>query len=417
VRTALPLFVLAALLNGQTVKDVRATAKPGASALPALGQFLKTPDTKVRAEAVKCIIDIGTPKSLDLLIEATHDADSGIQIRAADGLVNFYLPGYVAIGVTARIQHTGTTIKSTFADRNDQEIEPYIVVRPDVINALGALVRGGSSMESRANAARGVGILRGRAALPDLLEGIRSKDTNVIFESLIAIQKIGDPSAGPQVQILLRDLKEKIQVVAIETTGILSTRSSLDSLRTLMATTDKSKVKHATLSAIAMMPEEKDREMLTAFLKDKDDAMREAAAEGFGRLRNPADVPMIQAAYNDETKRPARVALAFALVMEGQTELSEMSPLQYLVNMLNQAANKNDAERFLTEAARDPAIQAKLYGPMESGTKDERIGLAHVMAKAGDKTAEAHLEVLSRDPDKQIAEEGLRALRNLRARL
>jgi hypothetical protein len=157
--------------------------------------------------------------------------------------------------------------------------------------------------------------------------------------------------------------------------------------------------------------------MLTVFLKDKDEGMREAAAEGFGRLRNPADVPVIQAAYNDEAKRPVRVALAFALVMDGQTELSESSPLQYLINMLNQAANKNDAERFLIEIAKDPAIQAKLYAPMENGTKDEKIGLVHVMAKSGIKAAEAHVEVISRDPDKQVAEEGLRALRNLRARL
>jgi HEAT repeat protein len=417
VRTVTLLFILSEIVYGQTVKDVRAAAKPGASALPELAQFLKNPDSKIRAEAVKSIVEIGTPKSLDLLIEATRDADSGIQIRAADGLVNYYLHGYFPIGVTAKIQRTGSTIKSTFTDRNDQEIDPYIGVRPDVIQALGALVRGGSSMESRANAARAVGILHGRAALPDLLGGLRSKDSDIIFESLIAIQKIRDESAGPQVQVLLRDLKEKIQLAAIETTGLLGTRSSLDILRTLLTTTDKLKVKRAALSAIAMMPEQKDVAILTAFLKDKDESMREAAAEGFGRLRNPADVPAIQAAFNDELKRGPKIALAFALVMEGQADVSESGPLQYLINMLNQVAHKSDAERLLTDAARDTDIRSMLYPTMQSGTKDEKIGLAHVMAKSGDRSTEAHLETISRDGDKQVAEEGLRALRNLRARL
>ena len=75
-------------------------------------------------------------------------------------------------------------------------IDPYVIVRPEVIAALGALARGGGSMDVRANAARAIGILRGKAAIPDLVEATRSKNTDVIYESLIALQKIRDESAG-----------------------------------------------------------------------------------------------------------------------------------------------------------------------------------------------------------------------------
>jgi hypothetical protein len=54
---------------------------------------------------------------------------------------------------------------------------------------------------------------------------------------------------------------------------------------------------------------------------------------------------------------------------------------------------------------------------MEQGTKDEKMALAQIIAQTGDKDAEPHLEKVSRDLDKQVAEEGLRALRNLRARM
>src|ERR1035441_4126693 len=70
---------------------------------------------------------------------------------------------------------------------------------PDVIAALGALVSGGASMPARANAARAVGILRGNAAVPDLVQALRTKDTDVLYESLIAMQKIRDESVGPQI--------------------------------------------------------------------------------------------------------------------------------------------------------------------------------------------------------------------------
>ena len=55
-------------------------------------------------------------------------------------------------------------------------------------------------MDVRANAARAVGILRGKAAVPDLIEAAHSKNTDVIYESLIALQKIRDESAGPRVE-------------------------------------------------------------------------------------------------------------------------------------------------------------------------------------------------------------------------
>jgi HEAT repeat protein len=423
VRLSLIAFVsflaFPSLCDAQTVKQVRAIAKQGPSALPELGQLLKNPDTQIRMEAVRGIVDVGTAKSLDYLIQATRDVDEGIQIRATDGLVNFYLPGYVAIGVTAKIQRAGTTVKSRFYDRNDQVIDSYVLVRPEVIQAIGGLVRGGSSQESRANAARAVGILRGKQALPDLFEGVRSKDSDVLYESIIALQKIGDRSAGPKVQYLIRDLKEKVQVAAIETTGLLNNKDALPDLRTVLSTTNKPKVKRAALNAIAMLPSPQDRGIYTEFLKDKDDANRALAAEGFGRLRDPADVPMLEKAYEDETKRNVQISLAYALVMDGKTELGAEppSPLRFLIDQLNQASYRNQAQVLLTEAAHDPAVRTRLYSPMEQGTRDEKINLAQILALTGDRETEPYIEKISRDVDKQVAEEGLRALRNLRARL
>ena len=411
--------LLLSLCDGQTVKQVRAIAKQGPNALPELGKLLKNPDTQIRAEAVRGIVEVGTAQSLDYLIEATHDVDEGIQIKATDGLVNFYLPGYVAIGVTAKIQRAGTNVKSRFVDTNNQVIDSYVLVRPEVVQAIGALIRTGSSQDSRANAARAVGILRGKAALPDLYEGVRSKDSEVLYESIIALQKIGDPAAGPKVQYLIRDLKEKVQIAAIETSGLLHNMDALPDLRTVLSTTTKPKVKRATLDAIAMLPSPQDRGIYTDFLKDKDDAVRALAAEGFGRLREPADVPVLQKAFEDETKRNVQVSLAFALVMDGKTELGidPPTPFRFLLDQLNQASYHNQAQALLTEAAHDPAIRAKLYEPMEQGTRDEKIGLAQVLAITGDRDTEPHLEKVSKDLDKQVAEEGLRALRNLRARL
>ena len=413
------LALLPVLLRAQDVrpKDVREIAKGGSSALPRLQELLQNPTTAVRAEAVKQITEIGTVRSLDPLIIATRDNQPDVQIPAIDGLVNFYYPGYVQTGFGASLRRMGTGIKGKFTDTNDQVIDPFIAVRPDVIAALGSLVSGGGSMEARASAARGLGVLRGKAAVPDLLKALRSKDTAVLYESLVALQKIRDESAGPQITFLLHDLNPKVQVAAIETTGLLRNKDAVPELTDVLNRAKDAKVRRAALTAIAMLPSEQSRSLYAQSLQDKDEKIRAAAAEGYARLRNPSDLPMLEKAWQDEGKPAPRLSLAFAEVMLGKTELSEFSPLQYLINTLNSVAYKGEAFPFLVELARDPQVRNSLYGPMQTGTKDEKIGLAGVLARSGDKDSVAPLQKLSNDTDTEVAQEGLRALRILQARL
>jgi HEAT repeat protein len=397
-------------------KDVRETAKSGSSAIPKLQELLKDPQSDVRVEVVKQLTEIGTARSLDPLILAAQDNDPEVQIRATDGLVNFYLPGYVRTGFSASLSRVGTSIKGKFTDTNDQVIDPYLMVRSEVIAALGKLARGGASMEARANAARALGVLRGQPAVPDLLEAIRTKDTDVIYESLVALQKIRDQSAAPRITFLLRDLNPKVQVAAIETTGLLQNKEAVPDLVDALNRARDAKVRRAALTAIAMLPTESSRALYAQYLRDKDEKMRSAAAEGYARLRNPADLPMLEKAWQDEGKTSARLALAFALVILGKTEISEFSPLQNLINTLNSASYRDVAYAYLVEAARDPQVRQALYPPLESGTKDEKVSLARVLARSGDKESIPRLEKLSNDPDTEVAQEGVRALRTLGAK-
>jgi|SRR5579871_2569099 len=417
-RAASLVLIVIAPLAAQDVrpKDVREVAKAGSTAIPKLQEFLKNSQLDVRVEAVKQIIEIGTARSLDPLIVATQDNDPEVQIRATDGLVNFYLPGYVRTGFSASLTRAGASIKGHFTDTNDQVIDSYITVRPDVIAALGKLVRSGGSLDVRANAARAVGILRGKAAVPDLLDAIRTKDTDVIYEALVALQKIRDPSAATSIGFLTRDLNPKVQVAAIETEGLLQNNDALPDLIDALNRARDAKVRRAALTSIAMLPADGNRQLYSRYLQDKDDKMRAAAAEGYARLHNPADLPMLEKAWQDEGKSLPRLALAFAQVSLGKTEISEFSPLQYLINNLNSAAYRDVAYAYLVEAARDGQVRRALYPTLENGTKDEKIALAGVLGRSGDQESIAHLQKVSNDLDPDVAEAGLKAVRNLQAK-
>src|SRR5215469_7090747 len=135
-RAAVFLFLTALLAFAQTPKDVRAVAKQGQSAIPTVAGYLNSASVDTRVETVKQLTALGGKDSIEPLIRATKDADPEVQIRATDGLVNFYLPGYVKQGLGSTLVRAGASVKAKFSDSNDQIIEPYVTVRPDVVDAL-----------------------------------------------------------------------------------------------------------------------------------------------------------------------------------------------------------------------------------------------------------------------------------------
>lgn len=403
----------------ERIKAVRELGKKDSQAIPSIEPYLSDGDRDVRVEAVKSVVGIGTQYSLDPLVRAARDNDPEIQIRATDGLVNFYLPGYVKSGLSGRVTRVSSRIKGYFDKRNDQVIDSYIPVRPEVVKALGTLAKGGASMTARANAARGVGILRGRAAVPDLVEAAHSKDNDVIFESLIALQKIRDQSAGPKIAFLLKDLDTDVQIAALETTGLLQNKEAAPEVRRALGAAKSPKVKRAALSALAMLATSEDHSIFEQYLVDrKDHDLRAAAAEGLGRLRNPADYPALEREFNETDNNPkARLAAAFALVNTGKIDTAEFSPLRYLVNSLNSKDRSDTAKAYLVELCRKQEVRQAVIPLLAGATKDEKLHLGEVFARSGEKDVIPTLEALSRDPDLDVANSATRSLKTIRARL
>jgi HEAT repeat protein len=398
----------------ERVKAARALKDGNADSIALLQPMLSDSDRDVRLEAVRSLVNIGTPQSLEPLIAATRDNDPEIQIRAVDGLVNFYVPGYVQTGMG----RFSAAVRTRFDRENRDVVDPWVNVRPEVVTAIGVLARGGGSMESRANAARAVGILRGKPAVPELIEAMQTKDTQVIYEVLIAFQKIGDQTAGPKAMTFIRDMEPRIQLAAIETVGLLRTREATTDLRRVFDDKKASvAARRAALVALAMLPDPENRPYFDRGFTDKDDRIRAAAAEGFARLNDPSDVAKLQPAFDEEKKMPARLGIAFALVALGQRSIEEFAPLTYLVHTLNSRQYRGVAEPYLLELCRQPDVRIAVYKFVANATKDEKLGLARILSQVGDYEAISQVEWISKDADPEVAAEGLKALRALRTRL
>nr|MCU0246964.1 hypothetical protein [Bryobacter sp.] len=130
-----------------------------------------------------------------------------------------------------------------------------------------------------------------------------------------------------------------------------------------------------------------------------------------------ADQQRLATLFEAERKMPPRLALAFALTMMGKTELAEFSPLQYLINTLNSKAWRGYSLAYLIEAAREEPVRRALNAAAAGGTRDEQTGLCAILGTSGDKSSVPVLERLTRSSDSEVANEAIRASRNLKARL
>ena len=380
--------------------------------IPALRELRKDPVADVRATAVDSILRIGTQHSLDPLMEATRDSIPGIQIMAVDGLVNFYKIGYVRKGFKASLKNFGRDVRNRFAEPSEVIIEPYLDVSPDVIKAIARVIGGGSSMESRANAARAAGVLRGKGALPELKEALRSKGTILILESVRSIEKIGDLKAGRSLTFLLHDLDKKVQLAVVKAMGQLLVKEAIPELVGLLKTSSEKKIRRQSLIALAKMPNSGQRSLFLLYLKDKDHQVRAAAAEGIGRAGGKQDLKTILDAFAKERSESTRLSMAFAAVY-----LGDMSYVRYLVDGLNSLFHRGEARPFLVELSRKPEVLSELYDPLTNGTKDQKTELCHVISVSGNRESLPHLEKLTHDADSRVAQAAIRAMRNLQARL
>lgn len=417
-----PLFVLGQSEEGyssnQRIARIRQLAKSNPQAIPTLAEYLKDSNPDIRIEAVKAITRLGTEASLDPLIRATKDNDSDVQIRAVNGLVNFYLPGYVPTGViTAPFSRGMKQMKSLLSVRNDQVISADITVRTDVAQALGDVVTHGSSIDSRSNAARAVGILHARPAASGLLEGLRSRESELIFECLVALQKIKDPETGPGVSFLARDFDDRIQMTALETIGILHNAQSAPDVRYAVQHARNLKIRRAALQALAMLAQPDDRPLFKQYVNDKDAVMRAAAIEGLGRIREPEDTPTLEAAFNEgEIDWRIHAAAAFGLVNEGNVSTGEFSPLAFLIENLDIKSREDVAQAYLTELCRRAPVRQAVLPLLKDASAQQKIAFCNILSESQSDDVVPVLSGWTRDINPDVSLAASRSLKIVQAR-
>lgn len=395
------------------IKKLESLGKAGTNAVAGIVPFQRDPDVSVRFAATEALLSVGGAQAADALRTSCQDGSAEIQRLAVAGIVNFYIPGYVKPGVRGKLSELASRLKRS----EEPVVDSFVKVRGEDIEAIRRVLREGSSAEAKLAAAQGLASLRAKNALPDLYPFLRSKDDAMMLASLRAIETAGDKPAAQQTVILLRDLNDRIQLRAIAINGVFRNEAALADLAEVFARGRSPKSRAAALEAIAMIASPESRGLFEQNLTAKEGSLRGLAAEGLGRLGAADLKAKLEELFSAEGDMRARLGMAFALVKLGKLDTSEFSPLTYLFNSLNSAAWHDFAQTYLSELAREPAIRLALAAKLPGATKSEKIGLAWVLSLEGSAADQAAVDSLSNDSNPEVAREGIRAARALRARL
>ena len=374
------------------------------AATPDLVALAHDPDAGVRREVELALERMADIAALPGFVAFASDTEVDIRSRAVASLVGIHLPR--ATGLSARLTRLAEMIMLSPDPALDQIVEPDVPVDPVVISTLIARL-GDTEHGIRRTAIRGLGILRGQAAVPDLVRVVREdRDDGLRFDGVRALRKIGDASIGDDLVALLNINNDTVRIELMETLGAMRHRGAVPELTRIVqssARTDAPRV--VALAALADIADPASVPLFDELKADKNEQMRLFANEGIARTASRESKTAISAARLVEKSGRVRTAQAFALMRIGESEY-----LDELVRALDRATTKDLAKEYLLEAS--PSDRQALFAPRDASPA-ARAELADVLGRMGDPGALPRLQELANDTDGEVARAAARAAKRI----
>jgi len=392
-------------------KAARELGKSGdSSVVTPLTEALTDASVKVRREVVIALATLATSNSLDPLVTASRDPDSDVRVLAIDGLVGRYTGKTPSTGFAGFMRKSYSRAKGRFQPE-ETRVDPGVAVDPKVVSALVAAMQDSRAIQASREAAKGLGVLLARSAVPDLVKAAHSNDEDLSREALNSLSKIKDTSAGPELTDLLDSPNQYVKRDAAVAVGVLRTKGAVPKLQSMYENDSDKKNKEAALEALADIGDPVSDPIFIKALWSNDKRFRALGAEGLGQARDAEAAPELDKALPAEKDANARLAMNYALAALGRPE-----PLHTLVDTLDSTLRGDTAQTYLIQLSQDPQFLPKLYPYLGDTNATIRRRLCAVLVYTGNQTSLEPLERLSHDKNNDVAVEALRALRAVRAR-
>lgn len=389
-------------------------------AVDALAVAARRDESKeVRAEAMKSLGLIKDMTALPDMLDGLKDAQKNVRSVTVHALVALYTEHDIDFVTNHR---KGFNRLNPFMDTDDHEIiEPYITVEPSLITAMGETARADLDREVRISAIRALGVLRGRAALPQLADALNA-DQDVRVDVIRAFIKIGDAESGRYLVPFFRDTDEKVRNQAMFATGFLKYKGAVQPLLSVYGRGPESRstmqnVKNvftpvtqrdkAALVALAMIGDDRAEQVFLENLTDKDSSRRQSAAEGLARIGDQKYSDQLSRLVLTEKDNDVKLAQQWALYKLGQRDqMRNIVPKLY-------SGQDDQAYAYLMEIDQ----VADLYPYARSSNLEVRRKVIEILGKIGDKATIAELQPVATSSSAETADTATVAIKRIEWRL
>jgi HEAT repeat protein len=384
-------------------------------ATPDLVAAAADPNVDVRREIVGALDKMRDMRALPAFVNLSADADASIRDQCILSLINLYIPQEG--GLVSTLNRVANFFNPWSDEWADVVVEPDIKVDASAIAALRDRLKD-TEDSLRLKGARALGILKGSAAVPALVEALRQNQTNAVrFEIIRAVCKIGDVSAAHDLMSYLEYNDYKVRNEAIYAIGRLRYHEATAEMvrlyekeSALPAKLIDKPYRESLLDALAFIADPAALPLFTKEKQNQDDALRLHAVEGLARLGNRDMVSEVSRDWLHESNPRIKTALAYGLFRMGRREF-----LDEVANGFGSSKTDSEARMFLLELKSDELPE--LYAEVKNNNANVREGLAEVLGLIGDERALPVLQDLSKDRRGQIASLANQATRNINARL
>ena len=398
------------------------------SSVEELGARLESSDARTRREAARELGEDGSAEAIAALSGAVRDIDRNVRRAVLDSLLSVRrpdaAPGLIAFLEDERSEHRRDAIGGLVDIHNREAppgrrertmdwllrreqafvLDPLRPVEPRIVEALSGRLTDGEK-DNRELAAEALGALRAAAAAAALAASASEDlEDDVRREAIRALGAIGTDEAGERLLSMVEEPQLREHVV--RALGRFAYRPSVTALLGVYDADPESDVARDALEALARIGAEEARGTFYHELGSDDSRRREFAAEGIGRIGDPALVDGMIRDFLREENRRVQLAFCFALVRMGQPPFVDR-----IILSLSDSRVGEVARQYALELGRDFLPDMLRY--LEDPDRQVRLELISLLEQLGDDSAIPSLRATTEDPDSEVADRARLAVTRL----
>ena len=373
---------------------------------------LRNPDPKVRFSAIRLLRESKYPDSVGPIAALVTDPVDMVQLEAIAAELSLFLiediPAKKRVALLVEVRNPAQA--PTAFEAGPLAVWPH-PVPPELVRGLLQAVDD-ENPKVRIEAIYTLGTIArpplADEGVPALIKALDHYDPAIRTGAARVIGRLQVKAAGDALIRATNDSNAEVRFAAMRALGAIREDRAVQALTEQFNFYGNGEGAWSALDALARIANPSSIPLFKARLADKDPFLRRASADGLARTGDKSEISALQMAAGSDASPMVRTAMAFALQKLGQNYIPR------LVESMTSAKTAPQTADYLLELG--PSIVPTLLPHLQDPSPAIRGNVAQVIGALGGPAAEAALQPLTQDRDRDVVQAATRALQQLKTR-